>query len=468
MNAIFMVLIVGAVTTAAYTGTMGAVSQASIDSAKQAVQIAIGLLGMMALWLGFMRVLQDAGVMRSIARGLAPVMRRLFPDVPPEHPAMAAMILNIAANMLGLANAATPFGLKAMQELNKLNRKEGVATDAMVLFLAINTSGVAVLPLGVIAVRASLGSDNAAGIIIPTLLATSFSTLIGVAVAKLLAGRRWFTLARYTAASEPAEGQDPVQASATVGSAESDAEPAESDTEPASRLRLALLALFAVVFVGLLYREIGRDPLAGGDQLRAVLSSWLLPTLMAVIALFGFAHRVKVYESLIRGAREGFQIFVMIIPFLVAILVAVGMFRASGALEWITDGLGGITGLVGFPAEALPMALVRPLSGSGALGVMTEAMTQYGPDSFVGFLVSVMNGSTETTFYVLALYLGSVHVRAARHALPACLAADAAGKIAARNMSPATIGSRLCTFISSDRRKCLAGGRRKFVTIQRG
>ncbi len=183
MNGIFIALILGAVLTAAFSGTMPEVSQAGIESAKQAVQVAIGLLGMMALWLGFMRVLQDAGVMRSIARGLAPVMRRLFPDVPTEHPAMAAMIMNMAANILGLGNAATPFGLKAMQELDKLNPHKGVATDSMVLFLAINTSGVAVLPLGVVAIRASLGAENTAGIIVPTILATLCSTVVAVLIA---------------------------------------------------------------------------------------------------------------------------------------------------------------------------------------------------------------------------------------------------------------------------------------------
>ena len=204
MNGIFIALILGAVLTAAFSGTMPEVSQAGIESAKQAVQIAIGLLGMMALWLGFMRVLQDAGVMHSIARGLAPVMRRLFPDVPVEHPAMGAMIMNMAANILGLGNAATPFGLKAMQELDKLNPHKGVATNSMVLFLAINTSGVAVLPLGVVAIRASLGAENAAGIVVPTILATLCSTVVGVLIAKSLQGRARFAPERHAAATEPA------------------------------------------------------------------------------------------------------------------------------------------------------------------------------------------------------------------------------------------------------------------------
>jgi spore maturation protein SpmA len=421
MNAIFVALIVIAVIAGAFSGKMDAVNSAGIESAKSAVDVAIGLLGMMALWLGFMRVLQDAGLMHSIARGLAPVMRRLFPDVPADHPAMGAMIMNLAANMLGLGNAATPFGLKAMRELDRLNPHKGVATDAMVLFLAINTSGVAVLPLGAVAIRASLGSENAGGIIVPSLLATAGSTLIAIVVAKLLRGFVPARPAQGSVLASPeerplAEGM-PEPALAQSGSL--------SERPPAWR-RLPLPAFVALVLVAVALAA-GRAEQDLGTFARHVLSSWLLPVLMGVIVLFGLRNRVKPYESLVRGAREGFDIFVMIIPFLVAILVVVGMLRASGALEWIIAALQPATGLVGFPAEALPMALVRPLSGSGAMGVMTETMQRYGPDSFAGFLVCVINGSTETTFYVLALYCGSVQIRAMRHALPACLAADAAG-----------------------------------------
>ena len=424
MNGIFIALIGGAVLTAAFNGRMSDVSQASIESAKGAVEIAFNLLGMMALWLGLMRVLQDAGVMRAIARALAPVMRRLFPDVPVDHPAMGAMIMNISANMLGLGNAATPFGLKAMQELNKLNSRPGVATNAMVLFLAINTSGVAVFPTGVIAIRASLGAENTAGIVIPTLLATICSTLIAILVAKTLARRRAFSPDRF-----PTEKRAPSPAGTGA------AAPPEGAAAPpegrASGLRLALFAAaLAALGAGLLLQA-GRDPSTGWEQARSVVSSWLLPVLILVIVGVGFSRRVKVYESVIQGAREAFGIFVMIIPYLVVILVAVGMLRASGALDWMIAAIQPLTGLVGFPAEALPMALLRPLSGSGAMGVMTETMQTYGPDSFPGFLVSVLNGSTETTFYVLALYLGSVQVRAARHAVLACLAADLMGVMAA-------------------------------------
>lgn len=435
LNAIFIALIVGAVGVAAWNGTMPATNQAALDAAKNAVMvIAFGLIGPMALWLGFMRVLREAGFMTSIARAVAPVMRWLFPDVPAEHPAMGAMVLNLAANVLGLGNAATPFGLKAMRELETLNPRPGVATNAMALFLAINTAGVAVLPLGVIAIRASLGSTNPAGIVIPTLLATACGTAIAVLVAKALQNRALFSVER--AAEKTPEGAAPVPASAgaaaTIGGIEA-AEQIAALRKTSDPLRRWLPIGFALLLVIALARQwTTGEPDAGGfENAKLVLNTWLLPVLMASIVLFGFARRVDVYDAFISGAREGFEIAIMIIPYLVAILVGVAMFRHSGALGALTGFVSPVTSWVGFPAEALPMALIRPLSGSGGMAVMTETMTTHGPDSFVGYLVSVINGSTETTFYVLALYFGSVGVRATRHTVLACLAADFTGIAAA-------------------------------------
>ena len=431
LNAIFIALIASSVLVAAFAGTMPATNQAALDAAKNAVMVvAFGLIGPMALWLGFMRVLRDAGFMASIARALAPVMRRLFPDVPPEHPAMGAMVLNLAANVLGLGNAATPFGLKAMRELETLNARPGVASNAMALFLAINTSGVAVLPLGVIAIRASLGSSNAAGIVIPTVLATACSTLAAVGVAKLLQGRAVFAVER-AALGAPEKAAAPSAAAAIRGMAE--AEELAGVRARGEPLRKLVFAGFLSLLAFALVRQLasGAPDSSGLEGVKQALDTWLLPALMAAIVLFGFTRRVKVYDSFIAGAREGFEIAIMIIPFLVAILVGVAMFRHSGALGALTQAVSPITSLLGFPAEALPMALIRPLSGSGAMAVMTETMTTHGPDSFVGYLVSVINGSTETTFYVLALYFGSVGVRAARHTVFACLAADLTGIAAA-------------------------------------
>ncbi len=430
LNAIFIALVSGAVLVAAFTGTMGATNQAALDAAKNAVMvIALGLIGPMALWLGFMRVLREAGFMTQVARGLAPVMRRLFPDVPSEHPAMGAMILNLSANVLGLGNAATPFGLKAMRELETLNPRPGVATNSMALFLAINTSGVAVLPLGVIAIRSSLGSANPAGIVAPTLLATACSMVVAVAVAKLLQGRALFSAER--AASSLADEATPV-ASAAIAGIEA-AEQVASVRRRADPLRRALVLGFLALLGFALVRQLGSGAPDSSllEVAKQALDSWLLPLLMASIVLFGFARRIDVYDAFIRGAREGFEIAIMIIPYLVAILVGVAMFRYSGALGALTELVSPVTSSLGFPAEALPMALIRPLSGSGGMAVMTETMQTYGPDSFVGYLVSVINGSTETTFYVLALYFGSVGVRAARHTVLACLAADFTGIAAA-------------------------------------
>jgi spore maturation protein SpmA len=421
LSAIFVGLVAGAVLVAAFTGRMTATNDAALEAAKNAVTVALGLVGPMALWLGFMRVLREAGAMAQIGRALAPLMRRLFPEVPPEHPAMGAMLLNLSANVLGLGNAATPFGLKAMRELETLNPRPGVATNAMALFLAINTAGVAVLPLGVIAIRSSLGSSNAAGIIAPSLLATLTGTLVAIAVAKALQRLPAFAVDRATAG-----GAAPDPSAGVAGFAEP--EPIAAPP-PLDRARTLAAGAFALLLVVALVRHVaGAPPEVGAfERARELLNGWLLPALMAAIALIGFSRRVAVYDAFVAGAREGFQIAIVIIPFLVAILVGVAMFRASGALGALTGFVSPITSWVGFPAEALPMALIRPLSGSGAMGVMTETMQTHGPDSFVGYLVSVINGSTETTFYVLALYFGSVGIRATRHTVAACLSADVAG-----------------------------------------
>jgi spore maturation protein SpmA len=429
LNGIFIGLILIAVATAAFNGRMAEVNVAWIDAAKFAVMdLALPLIGTMALWLGFMRVLRDAGLMASIARALRPVMRLLFPDIPPEHPALGAMIMNIAANMLGLANAATPFGLKAMRELDTLNPHKGVATDSMALFLAINTSGVAVFPLGVIAIRATLGSDNAGGVLIPSILATMCSTVVGVLVARTLAKRPVFAIERYEVPGEEEKESGGSLADGIRGLDEAQAVARHEVSYSRGRVLLALAFVAVIVVAGVRF---AMDPGEGVEFGREFLRSWLMPLLICSIVLFGFSRRVKVYESFIQGAKEGFEIAVMIIPFLVAILVAVGMLRASGALDAAVAAVAPLTSLIGFPADAVPMALIRPLSGSGAMGIMTETMKAHGPDSFTGFLVSVMNGSTETTFYVLALYFGSVRVRATRHTVAACLCADATGVLAA-------------------------------------
>ena len=427
MGAVFLILVVAAVVVGLFTGQIDAVARASVDAAGDAVTLAIGLIGVMAFWLGVVEVLRRAGLLGAIARGLRPVFRRLFPEVPDGHPALAAMTMNIAANMLGLANAATPFGLSAMSQLDRLNGRRGSATDSMCLFLALNTSAVALLPTGVIAARAALGSGDPAGILVPTLLATTCSTAVAITAAFLLAKLPVFRRTRPPVAPDAGGTDGP----------EDPADPLPADespqTPPWNRPRLigglvvlALTAAGLVYSVGVLSRDAGLS-----QAVRSTLTAAPLPLIILLALGYGWARGVSVYSALVEGAREGVQVAIRIIPFLVAVLVAIGMFRASGALEWVVGGVGALTAQIGLPGEALPMALLRPLSGSGAYAVMSEIMKTHGPDSFVGYLVSTMQGSTETTFYVLAVYGGQVGLARTRHALPACLIADLAGIAAA-------------------------------------
>jgi spore maturation protein SpmA len=430
LNGLFFVLIVGSVLTAAFTGTMAQVTSASLDAAKGAVRFALELVGQMALWLGFFGIVREGGLMRSIATGLKPLMRRLFPEVPHDHPAMAPMILNLAANMLGLGNAATPFGLKAMSELNKLNRYPGIATNPMALFISLNAAGVAILPLGAVAVRAAVGSKDPAGIVVPSFLSTLTAACTAILVAKLLERRPWFAPSRYetpdvTAPTTPVKEPD----AAAMATAEKLAERHPVATPKRRIFALVLLLLFAFAVARAALDMAASQPAFA--VVRSFMSEWLLPFLMLAIALFGMARKVKVYDVFVAHAKEGFQIAITIIPFLIAILVGIAMFRASGAMDALARVLSPITSRVGFPVEALPMALIKPLSGTGALGVMTETMKTYGPDSFIGYLVCLLNAGTDTTFYVMALYFGSVQVRVVRHTLAACLAADLAGFTAA-------------------------------------
>lgn len=433
LNGLFVFVVLASVLLAAWQGRMDALSAAVVTDGGRAVTLALGLVGVMAFFLGLMRVAEQGGALRGIARLIAPIMRRLFPSVPADHPAMGAMIMNIASNMLGLANAATPFGVKAMEELDRLNGNKGQATNAMVMFLAINTSGLALLPTGVIGLRASLGSADASGIFLTTWFASACATLVGVSAALLLQRLpryRWIE----ARPEEPAEASDPV------GEAERQeaSVPAvvASTVAPADRrlpLRLAVAGLFAVVLIVPLVRHLvltARE-LPVAEVIRGMASQWTLPLLVSVILLYGWCRGVRVYDALVEGAKEGFQVALRIIPFLVAILVAIGMFRAAGGIELLTSHLRDWTEMIGMPAEALPMALLRPLSGSGAYGVMAEIMQTHGPDSLIGYLVSTYQGSTETTFYVLAVYCGAVGVTRTRHALPACLLADVTGILAA-------------------------------------
>ncbi len=414
INIIWLGMVLIATVTAAYTGRMDDVTRASFESAKGAVTLAIGLIGPMALWLGIMKVAEEGGLLRIVAGWVRPVMVKLFPDVPPDHPAMSAMIMNMAANALGLGNAATPMGIKAMQELDKLSAEKGTATNAMCLFLAINTSSVTLLPLGVITVRAAANASNPAAVLIPSLVATCCSTIVAVFMAKMLAGQdKALRMSDYEKTDDAKKQKEEKEL-----------------LPPGINGRIFIWLLIAAFIGGIIYqiRNMQTVSLASSDTLNAV-SSWLIPVLISTFLIFGYLRGVKIYEALTDGAKEGFSTAIRIIPFMVAIFVGIGMFRASGAMDIMIRIFSPITDALGMPAEALAMALMRPLSGSGAFGIMSEIVNQ-NPDSFLSLLVSTMQGSTETTFYVLAVYFGSIGIKRTRHALPAALCADAAGIIA--------------------------------------
>lgn len=385
-------------TSSANLSPMHGLTDQLLHAANDGVTLVIGLIGVLALFLGIMRILEDGGVLKSLAKLIYPLLKWLFPDIPANHPAFAAMMMNLSANMIGLGNAATPFGLKAMQELEKLNPHPGVATNAMVLFLAINTSSVTLLPTKIIALRTSAGSLDPAGIISTTLAATLFSTVIAIIAAKLLQ--------RLTTPCE------------TVILPRVEQEHEMIEQYPKWVSALALLIFIALIPLTLYWGK--------------YFSPWIIPTLIVGTMAFGLYKKVDIYTSFTEGAKGGFELAIRIIPFLVAILVAIGMFRASGALDAMTKTLAPWSTSLGLPPEAIPMVLMRPLSGSGSLGVLSDVLNNpaIGPDSYVGYLVSTLMGSTETTFYVLAVYFGAIQIRRIRHALAAGLIADVASVIA--------------------------------------
>jgi len=384
------------------------VTNAVLDYAGTAVTIALGLIGIMALWLGVMKIAEEAGLIKIIARSLKPFTKRLFPEIPSDHPAMSSMIMNISANMLGLGNAATPFGLKAMEEMEKINPNKGTASNSMVTFLAINTAGLTLIPTTAIAVRAASGSSNPAIIIGTTIFGAFCATVAGVASAKIIEKfylESWSFLDWF-----------------------------KKNLKFFGWALLIILGTSLFFITGLAYSlgELFSFITAEGfKNLIDVISKLAIPLLILIFIGYGVIKKIKVYESFVEGAKEGFNVAIKIIPYLVAMLIAIGIFRAGGAMEWLIFILKPVTSLIGLPAEALPMALMRPLSGSGSLGIMSENLAVYGPDSFIGILVSTLYGSTETTFYVLALYFGAVNIKSTRHALPVGLIADFAGILGA-------------------------------------
>ncbi len=429
MNVAFLVIVFASIVFAAITGTPDAVGMAALNGAKAAVELVLSLAGSITLFLGLTAIVEAGGGLGIMARVIQPLMARLFPTIPADHPAMGAMVMNLAANAIGLGNAATPFGLKAMKELDALNARKGEASDAMCLFLAINTSGLAILPTGIIALRAGLGSSDPAAILPTTLMATGASTLAGVTAALLLR-RLPFFAPRPTSdeadevvdaamgasgGAEGPSGDETVRPEALAGRVA--AEPTEVAVEPGSWWPLIGLA---VALAGLV---------AAVHTWGSAASAWILPAVIAGMVGFGAVRGVKVYEAFLVGAKEGFQLSLAIIPYLVAVLAVVSMLRASGGIDALVGAVGGVFGALGFPAEVLPLALLRPLTGSGAFAITAELAKTHGPDSLIGLVATTMNGSTETTFYVLAVYFGSVGVTRARYAVAAGLTADLVGAV---------------------------------------
>lgn len=364
----------------------------TFESSKTAFEISLGLTGVLSLWLGIMKVGEKGGMVNALARLLSPVFCKLFPDIPKGHPVTGSIFMNIAANMLGLDNAATPLGLKAMEQLQQLNTKKDTATNPMIMFLVLNTSGLTLIPVSIMVYRAQLGAAQPTDIFIPILLATFFSTMAGIIITSLY--QRINLL---------------------------------------NKVMLLTVGGMSLAVAGIIwgFGQLDKDQM---NIVSTTVANILLMTIIVGFIMAGVRKKINVYDAFIEGAKEGFQTAVRIIPYLVAILVGIGVFRASGAMDMIIDGIKWTVGVLGGNTDfvgALPTALMKPLSGSGARGMMVDAMTTYGADSFVGRLSCVFQGSTDTTFYILAVYFGSVGIRYTRHAVACGLLADLAGVIAA-------------------------------------
>ena len=393
--AFFVIAFVRAVVKLLFMGDFDvfpAMMDSTFASSKTAFEISLGLTGVLSLWLGIMKIGEKGGVVNILAKILSPVFVRLFPDIPKGHPVTGSIFMNIAANMLGLDNAATPLGLKAMEQLQDLNKKKDTASNPMIMFLVLNTSGLTLIPVSIMVYRAQMGAEQPTDIFVPILLATFFSTLAGIIVTSLY---QRINLINRTMLL-------------TLGGA---------------------CVLVAAVIWG--FSQMDKDQV---NIVSTTVANMLLMLIIIGFIMSGIRHKVNVYDAFIEGAKDGFQTAIRIIPYLVAILVGIGVFRASGAMDMLIDGVkwtvaavGGDTDFVG----ALPTAMMKPLSGSGARGMMVDAMTTYGADSFVGRLSCVFQGSTDTTFYILAVYFGSVGIRYTRHAVACGLLADLAGIIAA-------------------------------------
>lgn len=369
-----------------------AMMNSTFESSKTAFEISLGLTGVLSLWLGIMKIGERGGVINVLARMLSPVFSKVFPDIPKGHPVTGSIFMNMAANMLGLDNAATPLGLKAMEQLQELNTRKDTATNPMIMFLVLNTSGLTLIPVSIMVYRSQLGAAQPTDIFIPILLATFFSTIAGLIITSIYQKINLLNKVMVL----------------TLG---------------------GMAAIVSLIIWG--FGQMSKDTM---NVVSTSVANILLMTIIVLFIFAGLRKKVNVYDAFIEGAKDGFTTAVRIIPYLVAFLVGIGVFRASGAMDMLVDGIGWCVSAVGGDNQfvgALPTALMKPLSGSGARGMMVDAMTTYGADSFVGRLSCVFQGSTDTTFYILAVYFGSVNIRYTRHAVACGLLADLAGVVAA-------------------------------------
>lgn len=374
------------------TGVFPAIINSTFDSAKTAFDISLGLTGVLSLWLGIMKIGELGGVINMFSRVLSPLFTKLFPDIPKGHPVTGSIFMNLAANMLGLDNAATPLGLKAMEGLQELNTRKDTASNPMIMFLVLNTSGLTIIPISIMVYRAQLGAAQPTDVFVPILLATFFSTLAGIIAVSVY-----------------------------------------QKINLLNRTILLFLGGTSLFIAGIIYffTTLSREMI---DVYSTTTANVFLFLIIIGFILAGIRKKVNVYDAFVDGAKEGFTTAVRIIPYLVAILVAIGVFRASGSMDYIINGVATLVGWCGIDSEfvaALPTAIMKPLSGSGARGLMVDAMTTYGADSFVGRMACIFQGSTDTTFYILAVYFGSVGISKTRHAVPCGLLADLAGIISA-------------------------------------
>lgn len=369
-----------------------AIMNSTFDNAKTGFEISLGLTGVMTLWLGLMKIGEKGGMVNILSKIVHPFFRKLFPEIPVNHPVNGSIMMNLAANMLGLDNAATPMGLKAMNQLQELNPKKDTASNSMIMFLVLNTSGLTLIPISVMVYRAQMGASDPSDIFLPILLSTFFSTLAGIIAVSLYQRINLF-----------------------------------------NKVILAYLGGTTLLIASVIYL-FASMPQENVSVYSSVAANVILFSIIISFILLGIRKKINIYDTFIEGAKEGFGIAVKIIPFLVAILVAIGVFRASGAMDYLTDGIAWLAQLAGLNTDfvpALPTAFMKPLSGSGARGVMLETMSTYGVDSFAGRLASTMQGATDTTFYIIAVYFGSVSIKNTRYAVTAGLIADFAGIIAA-------------------------------------